>query len=119
MLTLTPDQLEILSLPDARTFAPKLAAEIRREYSSAVADMNDSALIREVERSYGHASETLHITHLPTLVEWTKADVAWARGLRNEMGIDLWIRGSRPSNLAAQDILSGMKAGAKWHREDQ
>ncbi|CAE6864358.1 hypothetical protein [Paraburkholderia domus] len=118
MLTLTPEQFAILSLPDPHAFAPQLAAEIRRDYPTFVVNMDDTALTREVERSYRHASETLRITHLPTLVEWTQADVAWARGLRGEMNVDLSIRKSRSRNLTAQDLLSGMKAGAAWHKED-
>lgn len=117
MLTLTLEQFALLSLPDPHMFAPRLAAEIRRDYPHVVAGESEPALTQATARSYRHASEALRLTRLPTLVAWVKADVAWARGLRHEMTVDLQLRRSATPNLAAQDVLSALAAGAGWPRE--
>lgn len=117
MLTLTPEQFAALSLPDPFEMAPTLAAEIRRDYPALVADQDNTTLTQETLRSYAHGGETLGITHLPTLVAWVKADVAWARGLRREPSIDLWLRMAQQPSRMAQDILSGLRAGADWPKE--
>lgn len=108
MLTLTKDQEVLLRLPEPTAFLPKLAAEIRLDYPRPVSNLSDRALLEEVERSYQHASEVLRITHVATLVRWVKADVAWAKGMRSEPSVDLWIRSARIPNLTAADLLSNL-----------
>ncbi|QAU23828.1 hypothetical protein EO087_07370 [Dyella sp. M7H15-1] len=51
MLTLTAEQFVLLSLPDPPEFAPALATEVRRDFPTSVAAMDDTALIRYVSRS--------------------------------------------------------------------
>lgn len=113
MLKLTPEQAALLRLPDPHAFIPKLAAEIRRDYPQQVVFLDDTSLLVEVDRSYTHASEQLHITHVPTLVQWVKADVAWAKGLRMEPAADLRIRKANNPNLAAADLLSALAAQSR------
>jgi hypothetical protein len=115
MLTLTPKQFAILSLPDPHLFAPALASEIRQTYPDAVKHADAQQLQLEVLRSYMHASEQLGVTRLKTLVNWVKADVAWSHGaLRRDLGVDLAMRASHHPNLLAEDLMHGAKAGLNW-----
>ncbi len=106
MLKLTPEQYKLLCLPDPGSFLPKLAKEVRNEYPKQTAQFDDASLLDEVERSYLHASHQLGITHLPTLVRWVKADVAWAHGLRNKQITLVWMKQTTNPNVTAADLLS-------------
>lgn len=108
MLPLSHEQLALLRLPDPFGFLPKLAVEIRRDHPREVSSQSDQQLLSETQRSYEHAAYELKLTHLPTLVRWVKADVAWARGLRSNTTVDLWIRNADNRNLTAADILSNL-----------
>ncbi|ALS96405.1 hypothetical protein [Xanthomonas oryzae] len=108
MLEITAQQEALLRLPDPSQLLPKLAQEIRRDHGRAVADLSPQALRDEVARSHDHAAYALKITHLPTLVAWIKADVAWARGLRSNPTADLWIRRSTTPSLTAADLLAAL-----------
>ena len=89
MFEINEEQEALLRLPDPSTFFPLLCREIREEYP-------------------GHAAYVLRITHLPVLVRWVKADVAWARGLRAVPAADMWMRSAENPNLAAADLLSNL-----------
>jgi len=106
MLQLTPKQFAKLCLPDPDAFVPQLAAEVRRDYPSRVSERSDSDLQAEVRESYHYAVNQLHITHLPTLVRWVKADVAWARGLRNQAITQAWFSAATHPNVIAADLLA-------------
>ncbi|MEG2049571.1 MAG: hypothetical protein RR100_22195 [Comamonas sp.] len=106
MLQLTPEQFAKLCLPDADEFVPQLAAEIRQDYPSAVSERSDSELQAEVRESHQYAVNQLHITHLPTLVKWVKADVVWARGLRNQAITSAWFSATTHPNVTAADLLA-------------
>ncbi|AKK67564.1 hypothetical protein ISN35_14220 [Xanthomonas translucens pv. undulosa] len=106
MLQLTPEQYAKLCLPDPGAFLPRLAAEVRRDYPKQVAKHDDVALLALVRSSYDHAVHVLHITHLPTLVRWVKADVAWAPGLRNQAITGVWFAETDNPNVTAADLLS-------------
>lgn len=114
MITLTEQQVALLRLPDPNAFIPKLAAEIRRDYHRQVSNLTDSQLLEETERSYNHASYELHITRLPTLVEWVKLDVASGGHLRRDMNADMYMRKTKNPNLAAEDLLSILAAQERW-----
>lgn len=114
MLQLTAEQEALLRLPDPYAFVPKLAAEIRRDAPRQVSNLTDAQLQEETERSYNHATYTLHITRLPTLVEWVKLDVASGGELRRDMNTDLHMRKAKNPNLAAEDLLNILKAQERW-----
>jgi len=118
MLTLSPEQVAALALPDPFEIAPRLAREIRRDYPDRVADLDEAALTHETRQSYIHGGEILRITHLPTLVAWVKADVAWARGLRHDATVDLRIRQATNPSLAAQDLLSALSIISTWRPKE-
>ena len=101
MFEISEEQEALLRLPDPSTFFPLLCREIREEYP-------DGALMDEVVRSHDHAAYVLRITHLPVLVRWVKADVAWACGLRAVPAVGMWIRNAEHPNLAAADLLSNL-----------
>lgn len=109
MFEITEEQEALLRLPDPSTFFPMLAREIRTGYPKPIAHLDERALMDEVVRSHDHAAYVLHITHLPTLVRWVTADVAWARELRSVPAADLWMRTATNPNLAAADLLSNLQ----------
>ncbi|WP_262071205.1 hypothetical protein [Stenotrophomonas sp. Marseille-Q5258] len=90
MLQLSAEQYAALCLPDAGGFAAPLAAETRRDFPAETAGRSDADLQLEVGTSYRYAVSALRITHLPVLVRWVKADVAWARGLRDQAITAVW-----------------------------
>ena len=106
MIRLTPEQYRLLCLPEPSTFLPKLANEVRSDYPRQTAHLDELALLAEVERSYSHAAYQFRITHLPTLVRWVKADVGWARGLRDKPLPISWFEQSEHPNVTAADLLS-------------
>lgn len=106
MLTLSAEQYAMLCLPDAATFCSPLSAETRSEFSDETAHLNDAALMQAVYASYRHAVTSLHITHLPTVVRWVKADVAWAPGLRNHAVTAVWFKRTLHANATAADLLA-------------
>jgi len=108
MFEITEEQEALLRLPDPSTFFPKLTREIRQEYPQQTGHLGERALMDEVVRSHDHAACSLRITHLPVLVRWVKADVAWARGLRAVPAADMWMRTAKNPNLAAADLLSNL-----------
>ncbi|HEL3810945.1 hypothetical protein VPH47_06665 [Stenotrophomonas sp. WED208] len=108
MFEISEEQEALLRLPDPSTFFPLLCREIREENSGRVGHLSDGALMDEVVRSHDHAAYVLRITHLPVLVRWVRADVAWACGLRAVPAVDLWIRNAEHPNLAAADLLSNL-----------
>lgn len=110
MLQLTTEQLAKLCLPDPGEFIPRLAAEVRRDYPAAVANRSDAELQAEVQVSYQFAIDQLRITHLPTLVKWVKADVAWARGVRNQPLTTEWFKQTTHPNATAADLLAILAA---------
>jgi hypothetical protein len=115
MLTLTPRQFAILSLPDPHLFAPALASEIREAYPDAVKHLDTQQLQLEALRSYMQASEQWGVTRLRTLVDWVKAGVAWSHGaLRQDLGFDLAMRKSDNASLLAEDIIHGIRVGLHW-----
>jgi hypothetical protein len=101
-------QEALLRLPDPSAFFPLLCREIREEYPGRVGHLSDGALMDEVVQSHDHAAYVLRITHLPVLVRWVKADVAWTRGLRAVPAADMWMRTAKDPNLAAADLLSNL-----------
>ena len=105
MFEITKEQEALLRLPDPSTFFPLLCREIRAEYPRQVGHLSDAALMDDVVKSHDHAAYVLRITHLPVLVRWVKADVAWARGLRAVPAADMWMRRARNPNLAGADLL--------------
>ncbi|AJQ86693.1 hypothetical protein ACQR53_20255 [Xanthomonas oryzae] len=106
MLQLTNEQYAKLCLPDPGSFLPRLAAEVRRDHAEAVSARNDAQLLADVQESYRHAVNTFGITHLPTLVRWVKADVAWARGLRDQPIHKVWFARTDNPNVTAADVLA-------------
>ncbi|MBA0431889.1 MULTISPECIES: hypothetical protein [Stenotrophomonas] len=108
MFEISEEQEALLRLPDPSTFFPLLCREIREEYPGRVGHLSDGALMDEVVRSHDHAAYVLRITHLPVLVRWVKADVAWACGLRAVPAVGMWIRNAEHPNLAAADLLSNL-----------
>ena len=114
MLELDADQEALLRLPEPLAFLPKLASEIRRDMPRQVSNMSDRQLLEETDRSYVHASGTLRITHLPTLVMWTKTDVGSHGALRRDGNLDLFIRNAERPNVAAADTLHALVAQQRW-----
>lgn len=106
MLQLSAEQYARLCLPDPADFVPRLAAETRCDHPGAVADRDDAELQTDVRASYRHAVNALHVTHLPALVRWVKADVAWARGLRNQAVTAVWFNETDNPNATAADLLA-------------
>ncbi|QBG91297.1 hypothetical protein [Xanthomonas oryzae] len=106
MLQLTPEQYAKLCLPDPGSFLPRLAAEVRRDHPAAVSSRDDAQLLADVQASYRYAVNTFGITHLPTLVGWVKADVAWARGLRDQALTKVWFAQTDNPNVTAADLLA-------------
>ncbi|MDV9041825.1 hypothetical protein [Stenotrophomonas sp. RAC2] len=106
MLTLSTEQYAMLRLPDAATFCSPLADETRSGFPGETSHLNDAALLQAVRTSYRHAVTSLHITHLPTIVRWVKADVAWAPGLRDHALTVAWFRGATHANATAADLLA-------------
>ncbi|KAB7765649.1 hypothetical protein [Xanthomonas maliensis] len=110
MLQLSAEQYAKLCLPDPGSFLPRLAAEVRRDHRAAVAGRDDTRLLAEVQASYRHAVGALNLTHLPTLVRWVKADVAWARGLRTLPLVRVWFAQTDAPNATAADLLALLAA---------
>ncbi|WIX05054.1 hypothetical protein [Xanthomonas oryzae] len=106
MLQLTPEQYAKLCLPDPGSFLPRLAVEVRRDYLAAVSSRDDAHLLADVQASYRHAVNTFGISHLPTLVRWVKADVAWALGLRDQALTKVWFAQTDNPNVTAADLLA-------------
>lgn len=106
MLQLTPEQFAKLCLPEPDDFLPQLAAEVRQGYPTEVSGRSDSRLLAEVRESYQYAVNQLNITHLPTLVKWVKADVAWAQGLRHQPITSAWFSKTTRPNVTAADLLA-------------
>ncbi|HDS1557185.1 hypothetical protein JAK58_00770 [Stenotrophomonas maltophilia] len=106
MLTLSAEQYARLCLPDPATFVVPLSRETRRHFPVETAQRSDEELVEDVRASYRHAMTSLHITHLPTLVRWVKADVAWARGLRDQAVTRVWFNETAHPNATAADLLA-------------
>lgn len=117
MIEITREQEALLRLPEPWGFLPKLAAEIRRDLPRQVSGMNDTQLLAETERSYLHASHALRVSHLPTLVRWTKTDVGTQGQLRRDPSADLFVRQAKDPNVAAADLLGSLVAQQRWPRE--
>lgn len=105
-LQLSSGQYAALSLPDPADWAPALTAEVRRDYPGATLAVADDALRATVHDSYRYAVRALRITHLPTLVRWVKADVAWARTLRDHAVTGVWFNSTDQPNVTAADLLA-------------
>lgn len=105
-LHLSPGQYAALSLPDPVDWIPALVAEVRRDYPVATRAVADDALRATVHDSCRHAVRALRITHLPTLVRWVKADVAWAPTLRDHAVTGVWFATTDQPNVAAADLLA-------------
>ncbi len=108
MFEITAEQEALLRLPDSSTFFPLLCREIREDYPSKVGHLSEGTLMNSVVKSHDHAAYVLRITHLPVLLRWVKADVAWASGLRAVPAADIWMRNAKNPNLAAADLLSNL-----------
>lgn len=117
MIEITREQEVLLRLPEPWSFLPRLAAEIRRDLPRKVSSMNDTQLLAETERSYLHASHALRVSHLPTLVRWTKTDVGSQGQLRRDPSADLYLRQSSDPNAAAADLLGSLAAQQRWPKE--
>ena len=113
MIRLTTRQAALLRLPDPGAFIPKLAAEIRRDHPQSVAGLSDEQLLADTEACSHWSSETLAITHLPVLVDWVKADVAWARRMSSWSVTRPFVEKAANPNLGAADFLSLLRAGTR------
>ncbi len=113
-LELDKRQEALLRLPEPLTFEPRLTAEIRRDMPAMVRRLSEQRLLEETERSYVYASCTLGITSLPTLVHWTKTDVASGGELHRNVDVDLAVRRSENPNLKAADLLGALRALHSW-----
>lgn len=107
-------QQALLRLPEPGAFAPRLAAEIRRDLPAQVGDLREAQLIEETERSYRHASEQLRIARLSPLVRWVKFDVASRGALRRDLSVGLRFRRADDPALLAEDLLSALAARPRW-----
>jgi hypothetical protein len=118
-LQLSAGQYASLSLPDAADWAPAMAAEVRHDYPDATFAVADDALRATVHDSYRHAVRALRITHLPTLVRWVKADVAWARTLRDHAVTGVWFNSTDQPNVTAADLLALLASPHLSHRKER
>lgn len=79
-------------------------------FPAETAGRSDADLQLEVGTSYQYAVSALRITHLPVLVRWVKADVAWARGLRDQAITAVWFNETGTPNATAADLLALLAA---------
>lgn len=113
-IALNPKQVALLRLPEPDHFTQRIAVEMRRDMFLDMPQMTDSQLLDAVRSSYGMATYELHITRIATLVPWVKADVASGGLLRREPSIVLRLKTSTCPSLAAEDLLSVLRAQARW-----
>jgi hypothetical protein len=118
MLKLDARQEALLRLPDPFSFLPRLAAEIRRDLPERVMGLDDAALLAETDRCYTYAAYELGITHLPTLVAWTKVDVGSGGELHRNVEVDIAMRHADKPNIQAADLLGALVALHRWSRDN-
>ncbi|MBH1508050.1 hypothetical protein I5U60_10525 [Stenotrophomonas maltophilia] len=104
----------MLRLPEPESFTERIAAEIRRDMLDETRHMSDQQLLSAVRESYEFATYELHITRLPTLVRWVRADTTSNGLLRREPALVLKMNLSAKPNLTAEDLLSIFRAQTNW-----
>lgn len=113
-LTLTAHQMAMLSLPMVERVARKLTREIWHGNPKARAGMEPAVVLDAVQRAYRFALENLRLSDLGAIAAWVKADAGWAPGLHRRPGLDRRIRESAQPDLSVEDILSAIKAAARF-----
>ena len=113
-IELTPEQEALLRLPEPESFTSRIAAEIRRDMPEETKHMTDPQLLAAVRESYDFAAHELHITRIPTLVRWVRADTVSNGFLRREPAVVLKVKPASDHNLAAEDLLSIIQAQTNW-----
>jgi hypothetical protein len=113
-LTLSAKQTAMLSLPQLRRVEVKLAREIWHGNPRARAGREPLVVLADVQRAYRHALEALRLSDVRSVAAWVKADAGWARGIRNDQSIVMRARSASDPNLCVDDILSAVKASAKF-----
>ncbi len=113
-IELTAEQEALLRLPEPESFTERIAAEMRCDMPEEMQHMSDQQLLAAVRESYELATYELHITRVPTLVRWVRADTATNGLLRREPAVALKVKGARNANLAAEDLLSIFRAHTSW-----
>lgn len=113
-IELNAEQEALLRLPEPESFTERIAAEIRRDMPDETQRMSDQQLLIAVRESYDFATYELHITRVPTLVRWVRADTVTNGQLRREPAVVLKVRASANPNLTAEDLLSIFRAQTNW-----
>ncbi|MDV9042024.1 hypothetical protein [Stenotrophomonas sp. RAC2] len=113
-IELTVEQEALLRLPEPESFTGRIAAEIRRDMPEDIHYTSDQQLSSAVRESYDFATYELHITRVPTLVRWVRADTTHNGLLRREPAVVLKMKVAANPNLAAEDLLSIFRAQTNW-----
>lgn len=113
-IELTAEQEALLRLPEPESFTERIATEIRRDMPGDTRHMSNQQLLIAVRESYDFAAHELHITRVPTLVRWVRADFTSNGLLRREPAVALKVRSAANPNLAAEDLLSILRAQTNW-----